>query len=104
MIRPADLCHQWCHKFIVLVSLVKLLHTVKSATVKAFDAGIGFGNVCRNFINNLISKSGISAQRRKVFANIPVHLNQFRIDRFQCAGAGIVDDGDDFIELSRFRG
>ena len=40
MVRPADLCHQWCHKFIVLISLVELFHTVEAATVEAFDAGI----------------------------------------------------------------
>ena len=40
MVRPADLCHQWCHKFIILISLVELLHTVEAATVEAFDAGI----------------------------------------------------------------
>ncbi len=62
MICPADLCHQWCHKFIVLISLVKLLHAVEPAAVKTLDTGIGLGNVCRDLIDDLISESGIGAQ------------------------------------------
>ena len=45
MIRPADLCHQWCHKFVVFISLVKLLHAVESAAFEALDAGIGLCNI-----------------------------------------------------------
>ena len=30
---PTDLCHQWCHKFIVLVGLEELLRTIETATI-----------------------------------------------------------------------
>ena len=45
MVCPADLCHQWCHKFIVLVSLVELLHTIETATIETFDAGVLLRNI-----------------------------------------------------------
>ena len=51
MVRPADLCHQWCHKFIVLLSLVKLFHAVETSTIEAFNAWILKVN-CELFILN----------------------------------------------------
>ena len=57
MVCPADLCHQWCHKFIVLVSLVELLHTIETATIETFDVGVLLRNVCGNFVNDLIAKA-----------------------------------------------
>ena len=45
MVCPPDLCHQWCHKFIVLVSLVELLHTIETATIETFDAGVLLRNI-----------------------------------------------------------
>ena len=57
MVCPADLCYQWCHKFIVLVSLVELLHTIETATIEAFNAGVLLRNICGNFVNNLITKA-----------------------------------------------
>ena len=61
MVRPADLCHQWCHKCIVLVRLVKLFHAVKPAPVESFDTGILFGNIAGNLVNHFIAKSGVGA-------------------------------------------
>ena len=57
MVCPTDLCHQWCHKFIVLVSLVELLHTIETATIETFDVGVLLRNVCGNFVNDLIAKA-----------------------------------------------
>ena len=57
MVCPTDLCHQWCHKFIVLVSLVELLHTIETATIETFDVGVLLHNVCGNFVNDLIAKA-----------------------------------------------
>ena len=57
VVCPADLCHQWCHKFIVLVSLVELLHTIETATIETFDVGVLLRDVCGNFVNDLIAKA-----------------------------------------------
>lgn len=57
MVCPTDLCHQWCHKFIVLVGFLELLHTVETATIETFDAGVLLRNVCGNFVNDLIAKA-----------------------------------------------
>lgn len=60
MVCPADLCHQWCHKSIVLISLVELLHTVEAAAVEAFDAGI-LGAIyaqCNNGAFSISDKNG----------------------------------------------
>lgn len=57
MVCPADLCHQWCHKYIVLVGLVELLHTIETATIETFDVGVLLRNVCGNFVNDLIAKA-----------------------------------------------
>ena len=61
MVRPTDLCHQWCHKFIILISLVELFHTVEAATVEAFDSGIFFYNIGGNIINDFITKRSTCA-------------------------------------------
>ena len=60
---PADLCHQWCHKFVVLVGFVKLLHAVESAAVEAFDAGIGLCDIRCHLINMTLSPKPELAHR-----------------------------------------
>ena len=97
---PADLCHQWCHKFVVLVGFVKLLHAVEPAAVEAFDAGIGLCDIRCHLVDDLITETGVGAQTGKVFPHIPIHLDQLSIDGFQGAGAGAVNDGKEFIKLS----
>ena len=99
MICPADLCHQWCHRFIVLISLVKLLHAVEPTTIKAFDTGIGFSNICRNFINDFISKSEISAQRRKVFTNDAKVISALMLDRASISRVNGYNEEDGTIRL-----
>ena len=64
MVGPIDLCHQWCHKFIILVSFVELLHTIEPTAIKAFDARVLLRNVCGNFVNNLIAKAQTNTHRR----------------------------------------
>ena len=72
VVCPADLCHQWCHKFVVLVGLVKLLHTVQPTAVEAFDAGIGRCDIRCHFVDDLVTETGVGAQTGKVF---PPHSN-----------------------------
>ena len=72
MIRPADLCHQWCHKFVVFVSLAKLLHAVESATFEALDAGIDLYDIRRHLVDNLVTGTGVGAQTENV---LPPHSN-----------------------------
>lgn len=62
MVCPADLCHQWCHKFVVLVGLVKLLHAVESAAVESFDAGIGRCDIRCHLVDDLVTETGVGAQ------------------------------------------
>lgn len=99
MVCPADLCHQWCHKFIVLVSLVKLLHAVESTAVESFDARIGRCDIRCHFVDDLFTETGVGAQTGKVFPHIPIHLDQLSIDGLQSAGAGAVNDGQEYIKL-----
>jgi hypothetical protein len=40
MICPTNLCHQWCHKFIIPIGFIKLLHSIQPTTGKSLNSGI----------------------------------------------------------------
>ncbi len=54
----AFLCHQWCHKFVILVGLIELLHSIESAAVEAFDAGIWYFSYGIKLSKNNIGHEG----------------------------------------------
>ena len=62
MVCPTDLCHQWCHKFIIFVCFIKLPHPIEAAPVKPFKVWAALGDICSDFINYLIAKTEISTQ------------------------------------------
>ena len=73
MVRPAQLCHQWWHFFIVLVKFVKLLHSVKSTTIKSFQFRIIRCKEISQFLHKCITIFSIFRLHANIFAYITVH-------------------------------
>mgnify|MGYP007070035034 CR=1 FL=1 len=49
VVRPAYLCHQWCHKFIACISFIKSYHTIQTTTIKSLDTRERFLNFIGKF-------------------------------------------------------
>ena len=65
MIRLADLCRQWHHKFVVFGYLIKLFHAVKSAAFEALDAGIDLCDIL-HLVDDLVIETRVGLQDRNV--------------------------------------
>ena len=51
-----------------------------------------------DFNNDLITKCRICTEIRQVFAHIPIHPYQFRVDCAESLDSGILNDGNNLIE------
>ena len=73
MVRPTQLCHQWWHFFVVLIKLIKLLHSVKSTTIKSFQLWIiGCEEIC-DFLHKSIAIFSVFRLLTNVFTYITIH-------------------------------
>ena len=58
----------------------------------------------REIGNHAFSPAAIFHSTADIRADFPVHLNKLCIDCFHGAAAGIIDDMDDLVKLSRIMG